>query len=461
MLNRKDNLDFERKLEFGLQRCRYIGNVNILPLIRRKIKFKYLNSVDNERYQTNFTSRNFSDFFKVLFWSFKSLFGFFSLFFLREKEFLFLGFSRRVVQKDGLNKDIFHDDLIQFLGKDKCLMIEKPFKLSHSKNRFTICPIIDYDFFMYFSLFFSYVAVPFVLIRYSKEINQIVLSINNEFSRQIISHLELAVAYSSFSIDKNISVLFLKLLSPKKLILTSRWLHYPFIHAANSMGIDTVELQHGCIMNDNFFYCDFDETQFNVSKVLTFSRFWNNRKWNAASVVSIGVTGKDGLSIPEFRCDRVLVISQPEESKLLNIDLFNLAISNNHIKFNVRLHPQDITGYKHRYAKLIALPNVTFLDSSIKSVSTDLCQHTLVVGYTSSVLFEAYDIGCSVGLLANDQKRIDFLTAYHDLAISCFHVINPHDKLTHTVFCRKEMNLKFFDEFNQSEISRVFYEKTI
>ncbi len=151
MLNQKDNLEFERKLEFGLQYCKYVGNVNILPLIRRNIKFKYLKSIDNERSQTNFTSRNFNDVFKVIFGSFKSLFGFVSLFFLREKEFLFLGFSRRVVQKDGFSKDIFHDDLIQFLGKDKCLMIEKPFRLSHSKKRSTICPIIDYDFFMYFS----------------------------------------------------------------------------------------------------------------------------------------------------------------------------------------------------------------------------------------------------------------------------------------------------------------------
>lgn len=462
MLNNIENDFFEKTLKKSLTNKNILCGVNVSPLIRRKIKFNYLSKKDKSFKGTNFSTRNLLDILKCIHYSVSSLWDLRLLFKEKKREFVFLGFSRRIKIKEQAYMDIFHDPIIKELKSKDCLMIEKPFKFCHYQKRTTSCDILDFDFAHYTSYvlaFFLYFPLSILL---GSKLKSLVKSINDDFSSNVISRRDVIFTMSHFKVESFFARIILKMLKPKKLIVTSRWLHYPFIFEAKKMGVQVVEIQHGCVMRNNFFYTNFDESMFEVDYMLTFSKLWNNRNWNTQSVLAIGTEHVSHVhdkvkTTNDF--NEVLVVSQPELYHRLDSDIELLSTVNPTIQFRVKLHPQDISGYTSRYPKLVARENVTFITEKAVSIPLLLRDFNLVLGYTSSILFEAAHFGCIVGVLTNDDEFSSNIKDYFDDLGDRFYYLNCGD-----VIVEKDLQLKndfepLFTNISKKVVEGFFYEE--
>ncbi len=456
--------DFEDKVRQSKINWRRVFGINFYPIIRRGLKFKYIKD-GSLITSTNFRNYRLSVFYRVFVSTIKSFFSLRFLFSSRSK-FLFLGFSRRVIDKDAVAIDKFHDPIIDTLESEDCLLIEKPFRFGHSDKRHTKCNILDFDFVVYLSIIVGVVISPVVYLLQRRNIELLCRDIAYTFPNESIGTRSLTLLVSKFLSDLFFSRLLLSIIKPEKLIVTSRWLHYPFIYACKEKNIETIELQHGCVMKENVFYCKFDEEQFDVDVMAVFSDFWIDRNWNTKTVTTFSVNDSiesNRKNVSEERenklDDSVLIISQPEMSSYLDNDLIKIAESNPELNFFVKLHPQDVDGYEYRYRNSQHLINVNFI-ADLTVDSRELTKkYDLVIGYTSSVLFEAYDANCSVGLIHNEEIDSDYYKALYGNDFSAFHSIYPGDKIKSSHFVKGNNRVSFFAPLDKEKVKVFFNEK--
>lgn len=447
--------DFEKKLKASDKRVGYFNGINLLALLRRPLKFRYMSKFDREFLSTNHSKRSLSDVVLVM----RSiLFSALSLRFLlntSSTKHLFLGFSRRSPRSDGKLLDRFHDPIIDALDPKQCLMIERPFKLTHFNNRATSCRVVDYDIFVYLSLLLSYVILPIVLLRNRSAICEFVSNVNDEFGYTILSSKGVALTYCTFKVESLFSKFFLKLIKPNNLVVTSRWLHYPMLYQARKLGIKSFEVQHGCVMPENFFYSEFNEYQFDVDSMLVFSEYWKESNWNTKNVFAIGVSQEKVIVRAERKKSSVLVISQPETSTKLDKTLYDIATANSELMFEIKLHPQDMANYAKRYSHVLSLNNVSVVGMADTNTENLTTKYQLILGFTSSVLFEAYHLGASVGIICDKDNDASVYEKYYGVAVDCFHFLKVGEKISSIHFEHKDSGMNFYDELNKELITEI------
>jgi hypothetical protein len=448
------NSNLENKKIFGIK---------VYPLIRRNITSKYLYESKSIS-SSNHKEIKLRDFYLLSIGILSSFMSLLKIIGMKNKKFLFLGFSRRVIE-DNKAVDKFHDPLINTLNHDDCLMFERPFKLAHNTNRITKCDLVDIDFIIYLSILFSVILSPAFMFLYRKDIYRVKQSLHFSFGKKMLSSFELSSTILRFQLEKLFFDLIFKKLKITKLVLTSRWLHYPAIFSARNNGIETIELQHGSILNNNLFYRSFDEGNFYVDHMFTFSEYWNDRDWNVEKVTDIG-SGFSNLvdTHKNLGTDKkILIISQPEMQNQLIYDLSLLADANKNMDFYIKLHPQDLDGFQRRYAALLKFNNIVFLDSTLLDLKILLLKFPLVLGYNSTVLFEAYHLGTSVGLLCSDILCEDDYLQFYDLkACKVFHKIVVSEPIDSAFFNRiVSSDILFFKPLDLNFIQDFFYETDI
>ncbi|PMG94747.1 hypothetical protein [Vibrio breoganii] len=446
-----------------------VSGLTVYPLIRRSLKNGYC---IKKGYFSNTNNRNYgaSDIFLIVKSVFVSLYSFRFIFLNKKVSNLFLGFSRRSVGSDGKNFDKFHDPIIESLDYKDSIMIERPFKFAHYKNRSTKCDVVEYDFVIYISIFISVLLLPFILLRNVKMINYCKKRFNELFRGKYLSSYGIGWLLTRTKVESAIAKWIMKKLSVDNLIVTSRWLHYPFIAASKELGINSFEIQHGSILRKNTFYSEFSEEEFKVGNMLVFSDYWKNRDWNTDRVISLGTTSIHRNvnsfvnlgSIINKKTKNVLVISQPELQRNLIEDLIDLSSINKHVNFVLKLHPQDIDDYKSRYSKLECINNIEIVSDNSFTLAQIYPDVDLVLGYNSTALFEAYDFGCSVGVICTDKMQFDDYRAVYDYALNFFHKVKTEDPLCDNYF--KPIDYKvnlFFQELDKNLIKELFNEKVI
>lgn len=454
------NIDaISEELEFSLLK---IDGVHIWPLVRKNVYQNVLknndgvNNVNYSKYSINFV-------FKVLS---STILAFFSLLkFLikiKPKKFVFLGFSRRCLE-NGEFVDKFHDPIIESLELDDCLLIEKPFKGTHSNNRATKSDILDYDVIFYAVKFISFLCSPLYFIINRVDIQNVCRKINTNLKgRDIVNCLFLSKKVFEFKLESRVACYFLRKLNTDKLIVTSRWLHFPFIYAANMLDIETIEIQHGAILRNSTFYKNVDDFEFGIDTMFTFSEFWNDYPWGAKKTLSIGSHQyqfeKSKDSYESKVVSNILLVSQPELSTRFSQDIVNLSLANIDKNFVVKLHPQDHVGFSERYSKCIDLVNVRFVKDFTSS--EDLGSFDLVLGYKSTMLYEASSRGIPVGLLVSEpNERMDYLSVFGSEILNEFAFVETNCDID--TLNIKISNLKFFESFSGSVIRKYMYEACI
>lgn len=327
-----------------------------------------------------------------------------------QKKEMFVGFARRSLD-EGIWVDKFHDPILKKKNNANYVFIEKPYKFEHFKNSDADYKPVYYDFEVYFPELLSRIISPLIRNTIRNNISKTALLdlINdNEYLSSLIARKII-----SFKIRKFISDLLFKNIRVENLYLTNRSIHYPMILSAKENNIKVHEFQHGIILNQDVIYNDVDEGKLSVDYFLTFSPYWcENYSWagNSTKVIPYGFQyiheKRRKFQKNHSEKNDVLVVSQPEMSKKLCAEIKRLSEVHSDVRFVVKLHPQDIENYKIRYKNILSLDNVAFIDNFDVDNYELLSRFNYVLGYYSTMMFEARFFDVKVIVLPSDSSSI-------------------------------------------------------
>ncbi|MBA3565092.1 MAG: hypothetical protein H0W33_14020, partial [Gammaproteobacteria bacterium] len=164
-----------------------------------------------------------------------------------------MGFPRRRLE-NGEWVDPFSDPIIDMLGADQVLCVEKPFMGEHSRPPRTR-GIVYFDWVTALSLVISQIGFFVPLIIFRGEISDLALKAHHVtgISRRRISLLA-AKATVRFWFERLVARALLSIVRPQAVLLTIRRHHYPLIHVCRIRGIPIYELQHGAIAEGGYKY---------------------------------------------------------------------------------------------------------------------------------------------------------------------------------------------------------------
>lgn len=183
-------------------------------------------------------------------------YGFFNWF--RRYNFIAISNSREGVKKI-INHEYYDrliDPIIDVMGEDNFLYIEKPFPVHHPKKEVHTKNIVSY----YFIIFFTYILEKLIKIPKIRGVKDLEL-IKTDYNIIINEHNILKQFYTK----KKLYKIIYKLIRPKMIFIVSYYDNMAAIKAAKELSIRVVEVQHGSIGNEHPAYntlLDLDDTYF-------------------------------------------------------------------------------------------------------------------------------------------------------------------------------------------------------
>lgn len=326
---------------------------------------------------------------------------------LRKRQFLIIGFPRRRLEGQEW-VDPFSDPIIDFLGSNEVLCVEKPFVGEHCRPPRTK-GIIYYDWVTALALFASSIAFLLPQIIFRREISELGLRVRGVVGTPVQRIKLLAArAIVRFWIERTIARGLLALVRPRAVLLTLRRHHYPLICACKTRGIPVYELQHGAIAEGGYKYSTPYDMNLDPDAFLAFGEYWKAADWGlpARAVESVGfkyiVDRKVSLASPlSPRGDKVMLVSQPHVSGILGAAFGSIVRMYPDSRFILKLHPQDVSRWWERYA-FAKESNVEVYADRGPDLYSLFAQCKCVLGRDSTVLFEAAFFGLKVGILNQD-----------------------------------------------------------
>lgn len=416
----------------------------------------------------NHSKLRLNDLFNLLSNTFFSFISVFTMLRLGRRKFLFIGFSRRTLE--GHNYiDKFHDPIIEQLNSEDCVMLERPYNKKHSRLRSTECPIISLDFFVYFSEFLSRVLSFSYRLRYKAEITDLANKLEPIYSDRAFIAKLMSREIAKFHVQNLFNNLFLKVFKPEKVIVTNRGLHLSMLYCANKAQIETSELQHGVTLANDISYTNQNDGLLSVNKFLTFGDYWcEGYQWagDETEVVSFGfkyINNRRQILFENSKVEKevtrnILFVSQPELHSQINNELDLLAKNNIDCNFILKLHPQDLQGYKTRYLLALSNKNVTVFNDSTCDNYALFSRVDYVFGYNSTMLYEAHYFGCSVYILNFSNQDLSLIFGN---SIKCFSeitqpIIDFDKEERNAVFTTGDIGEQFFSSKNENIIYEFF-----
>jgi len=329
---------------------------------------------------------------------------------LRRRRYLILGFPRRRLE-DGDWIDPFSDPLIDCLGPENVLCIERPFGGVHFRPQRTR-NIIHYDLLTAISLITStaFAFIPWLLWR--QEIRTLACRLERigPISSRWIAMLA-GRALVSFWIERCAAAVLLALVRPRAVLLTIRRHHHPWIHASRARAIPVYELQHGAMSEGGFKYSTPYDPKLDPDLFLTFGEYWNASEWGvpASAVQTIGfkyIADKQPCvpAAPSAGRKKVMLVSQPHVWRTMDAIFGAMVAAFPDVQFLLKLHPQDVDRWWERYRSGRA-PNVQVCGEMYPDLYSLFAECDCVCGYDSTVLFEASFLGLKVGILNTDGQN--------------------------------------------------------
>ncbi|CAN5354983.1 hypothetical protein BH24PSE2_BH24PSE2_03040 [soil metagenome] len=325
---------------------------------------------------------------------------------LRRRRYLVLGFPRRRFE-DGVWVDPFSDPLIESLEPDRVLCIEKPFVGEHRRPPRT-SNLVYVDWLMAKSMLLSAIAFPVPLVLCRRRIGELARRIEHATGTPARTTRRLAAqAIVQFWVERVAARALLAAVQPRAVLLTIRRQHYAVIQACRLRGIPVFELQHGAIGEGGYKYTTPFDAAMDPDAFLSFGRFWNDLEWGLPDrrVHAIGfkyiVDRKARLGSRLGRGRKVMLVSQPHVSRRLGRQFGAIVDAHPGEQFILKLHPQDVAQWADRYP-LAERPNVAVHGEGPPDLYDLFADCSSVIGYDSTVLFEASFFGLKVGVLNLD-----------------------------------------------------------
>ena len=199
---------------------------------------------------------------------------------------------------------------------------------------------------------------------------------------------------------------------PQRIYIICSYGKEALISAAQDLGIEVVEIQHGVINQYHlgYHFPDNKIIPYFPNKILMFGKYWFDNTAIPLPKDKIEIVGypymklqidKYKKSIKEEE-NQVLFISQGTIGIKLTEKAVEFAKENPNLNIIVRLHPGEFNRWQLEYKILFKnknLKNLTISDNNEKNLYEYMCQSKYLIGVYSTAIYEGLYLEKKIGVL--------------------------------------------------------------
>lgn len=207
---------------------------------------------------------------------------------------------------------------------------------------------------------------------------------------------------------------------PKKIYVVIAYVHFGLIKAANDLGIDVEEIQHGIISKEHFAY-HFPynkKVPYYPNYMSLYGKYWYDS--TSIPIPEKNINYIENITLTDSKkqkCVRknnqIVFLCQAAITEQLIPYIEGFCKLTDKYKVIVKLHPSEYEVWKTQYPELESLIkryNLEIVDNFDKKLYNILKESKHVIGVSSTALFEAIYFGCDVHLLEiSTVDTMDFL----------------------------------------------------
>ena len=308
----------------------------------------------------------------------------------------------------------FYFNLIKKLKKEKVdfevvypLYLEKEYRLE--KNSYAE---ENYKYILFKII--GFIKKSFNLFKFSLEDKNYLNKLRKYFEKEteidnlkILNEKNLRKILINFEYEYKYYSNFFRIKQPQKIYIICSYGKEALIAAARDLNIEVFELQHGVMTKYHVEY-NFPDVKipYFPDKLLLWGEYWKNNV-NLPKNVKIELYGYPYLKKQyekyqniEKNLNQVIFISQGTIGKKLSEKAIEFAKENPDLKVVYRLHPGEFLRWKKEYKDLYEnrnLENLEISGNNEKNLYEYLFESEYLIGVSSTVLFEALNLGLKVG----------------------------------------------------------------
>lgn len=330
-----------------------------------------------------------------------------------DKDILIFDHPRKVIF-NGEYCDIYSKFLVDFLNNDYSFeVLESPYLNHHYTKK------QDYIRYTDAIQLGSYVHKKFNKVEFSQKEENLILEVQKELEKAF--NIKLNIPWMmrthilNFQYDYEKYIELFKKRNPKRIFVVVAYENHAIVAAAQHLGIEVIELQHGTLTYYHLGYSYPEKTRLNgkipyfPDKILSFGDYWMNDEFSPIAMENVVPVGfpyfeyqsKDfiGLDVIE---NQVLFISQGVIGKYMSKLAFEFAKDNKNLKIIYKLHPGEYETWRQNYPELVeasAFDNFKVIDNSEIPLYKLLAESNYQVGAFSTAIYEGMMFGCRTFIL--------------------------------------------------------------
>ena len=331
---------------------------------------------------------------------------------------LFICTSRRLLENDGLWWDIYTDPFIASLNTPP-LALERHYENNHYVPAKT--PGLRYlDIIEFFA--FLKKTMRIAKISFTKNESSLLLKIRREILSRFGVELDVESLTRRILEDRKarlpLFIRMLKRIRPEVVVLSQGYGWEDLVEASKSLGIPSVELQHGVISPFHFGYSfegEFRKKATFSDYLLVFGDYWRScteYPIHDDHVVSVGfpyLESKKNSYLGVVKKKQILFVSQETTGTILSKFAVELSQMQD-LEYDVlyKLHPRECEGWETRYPWLVS--------SSVKVIETKetvlyelFAESMIQVGVYSTALYEGLAFGLQTYVI--DAPGVEYMNA--------------------------------------------------
>ncbi len=327
----------------------------------------------------------------------------------RKYQYLFLGHPRRKLGPDGTYWDVYSDPIIDHLGADRSLLLERMERTYHGRHwkpAHTANLAYMEGFELADRIRRKLADRDGATLQMTDGEAGLLESVENRFYRMFRIPLDLTSqvrwSFVRHVLDALIYRRILQRQQPKVVFLVVSYRNESLIHACRKLSIPTVEIQHGTMSpyHVGYSYPSPASKRLFPDYFLTFGRYWEETvdlPIDRSNILTVGYPYLDAtlLSLADRpKHDRIVFVSQGTIGRALSefaVELYEMIPSEYEIVY--KLHPGEVADWETRYARLAA-SGIKVIAREPPSLYELLAGAQFQVGVYSTAIFEGLALGC-------------------------------------------------------------------
>lgn len=339
----------------------------------------------------------------------------------KDTDILIFDHPRKVIF-NGEYCDIYSYFLVDFLKQDYSFeVLESPYLNHHYTRKQSYMSYTDRI------QLGSYIYKKFNKVEFSQSESELIMKVQNELEATFNVKLNISWMMKThilnFQYDFKKYVELFKKRKPKMIFVVVAYENHAIVAAAQHLGIEVIELQHGTITDYHLGYSYPERTRANgkipyfPDKILSFGDYWMNEKTSPIgldNVASVGFSyfqeqSKDFINIKSID-NQVLFISQGVIGKYMSQVAFEFAKAQKDLKIIYKLHPGEYETWRENYPELVEasdFDNFEVIDNSEIPLYRLLAESNYQVGAFSTAIYEGLMFNCKTFIL--DVPGVEYL----------------------------------------------------